>query len=255
MSQPPATVLTFDLETTGVNVNEDRIVQSYLALIASDGTIVMEQEWLVDPGIPIPDGAAEVHGYRNDGPADAPLNYTPNATPAEVVEQVTTAILGVTQANPNVPLVLYNAAFDLSMLEAERLRHAPHVPKLPLGETPEDIAQPPYVIDPMVIWKHVDKYRRGKRTLRAAAEAFGVQVDPERLHDARYDVWLTAMVAHKILSTTQATVQQLDRSQRAWRHEQQTSLAAYFRKNGKIQEAATVSTEWPRQTIKAGEQA
>ena len=54
-------VLAFDLETTGISTNSDRIVQ--LALIGVDAD---EQpihfETLVNPRIPIPYGATNVHG-------------------------------------------------------------------------------------------------------------------------------------------------------------------------------------------------
>ena len=67
-----------------------------------------------------------------------------------------------------IPLVVYNAPYDLSLLDRECRRHRVE----PLG-------YPHPVIDPLVIDKAVDRYRKGKRTLVAAAERYGVDLDPE----------------------------------------------------------------------------
>ena len=48
----------FDLETTGVDVTRDRIVTA--TIITIDGSQVHTDEWLLDPGIDIPDGAAKI---------------------------------------------------------------------------------------------------------------------------------------------------------------------------------------------------
>ena len=66
-------------------------------------------------------------------------------------------------AGRGLPIVAYNAAYDLSVLEREAERY---------GLTP--LPGPGPVIDPLVIDKAVDQYRRGKRTLTAAAAHYGV---------------------------------------------------------------------------------
>ena len=54
-------VLAFDLETTGISTNTDRIVQ--IALIGSNSTgDTVHYETLVNPRRPIPPGASGVHG-------------------------------------------------------------------------------------------------------------------------------------------------------------------------------------------------
>jgi len=58
----------FDFETTGVHRFNDRPVQ--LGLIDGSGRIVMNT--YVDPGIPIPKGAAEVHGITDEQVKNAP---------------------------------------------------------------------------------------------------------------------------------------------------------------------------------------
>ncbi|GIT69260.1 MAG: hypothetical protein Ct9H300mP27_03640 [Chloroflexota bacterium] len=51
-----------DLETTGLNVQTDRIVELTALKIHPDGN-EEEKTVMVDPGIPISPGATEVHGF------------------------------------------------------------------------------------------------------------------------------------------------------------------------------------------------
>ena len=59
-------MLGFDLETTGVNVFEDRIVTAALVAIWNEGTRQHTTNYIVDPGIDIPEAATAVHGYTRD---------------------------------------------------------------------------------------------------------------------------------------------------------------------------------------------
>ena len=57
---------TFDLETTGVDVTTARIVTASLILLDAQGNVVRRGEWLADPGVEIPAGAAAVHGITTE---------------------------------------------------------------------------------------------------------------------------------------------------------------------------------------------
>ncbi len=61
----------FDLETTGIRVGRDRIVQIGVVRLSPDGTRTSYQT-LVRPGTPIPAEATAVHGITDDMVADAP---------------------------------------------------------------------------------------------------------------------------------------------------------------------------------------
>lgn len=68
-------LLAFDLETTGIDRSKARIVQIYWHLMAiRDGLVatVDEDKSLINPGIPIPAGASEVHKIYDADVADAP---------------------------------------------------------------------------------------------------------------------------------------------------------------------------------------
>lgn len=55
----------FDLETTGVSVAQDRIVQMAAIKVWPDGK-EEEFEWMVNPGCSIPEDASAVHGIRDE---------------------------------------------------------------------------------------------------------------------------------------------------------------------------------------------
>ena len=61
-----------DLETTGVDILKDRIVQIAVIKINVDGT-TDEKQMLINPSIPIPVGASEVHGITDNMVVDAPF--------------------------------------------------------------------------------------------------------------------------------------------------------------------------------------
>lgn len=60
-----------DLETTGVNISNDRIVEIAIVKILPDGTRQVKRK-LINPLIPIPTGASDVHGITDDMVKDAP---------------------------------------------------------------------------------------------------------------------------------------------------------------------------------------
>ena len=69
----------FDLETTGINVSKDRIVEIACVKVMPDGTIITrpekgvdQQRFLVNPEIPIPAETSAIHGIFDEHVADQP---------------------------------------------------------------------------------------------------------------------------------------------------------------------------------------
>lgn len=62
--------LFFDLETTGVDKVNDKIVE--IAIVRFDGDKRFEFQTYINPGIPIPAGATEIHGITDDMVKDKP---------------------------------------------------------------------------------------------------------------------------------------------------------------------------------------
>ena len=60
-----------DLETTGMNLSTDRIVEIAIIKILPDGTKTVKQK-LLNPQMPIPKNSTEIHGITDDKVKDAP---------------------------------------------------------------------------------------------------------------------------------------------------------------------------------------
>jgi DNA polymerase-3 subunit epsilon len=167
-------LLGFDTETTGVDVHTDRIVTAAVVVRTPDGTEVLT--WLIDPGVEIPQEAAEIHGVTTE---HARAHGRP---PREALEEIAAAL--ARHARAGVPVVAYNAAFDLTLLDAELERHG-------LPTLPDRLGRPVApVLDPLVIDRWQDRYRRGKRRLGDLVDLYGI-VGEGDLHSADVDVLAT----------------------------------------------------------------
>ncbi|MGD6750374.1 exonuclease domain-containing protein [Streptomyces sp. BH105] len=176
-------LLGFDLETTGVDVETDRIVTAALVEVEDWGP-VRRRSWLVDPGIPIPDGAAGVHGVTTEIARRDGMNSADAV--AQIADEIATAL------DSGQPLVIMNAPYDLTLLDRECRRH---------GYTPvtEWLNWPntPVVLDPLVLDKHIDPYRPGPRKLESLAAWYEVVL--EDAHEASADALAAVQVALRIL--------------------------------------------------------
>jgi DNA polymerase-3 subunit epsilon len=229
-SVPPAVgagpIGVFDLETTGVDVREDRIVTAHVGLLDPAGAVLDARTWLADPGVVIPDGATAVHGITTD---HARAHGRPAA---QVTAEVTAALRDLFARG--IPVVAYNAPFDFSMLKYEGLRH---------GVPP--IASPAPVVDPLVIDKTYDRYRRGKRTLEVVAAHYAVTLDGA--HDAAADAVAAGRVAQAIAARfgLEITPTDLHEQQIAWARAQAESLTEYFIKIGRLDPEDALDSSWP----------
>ncbi|MEV6207830.1 3'-5' exonuclease [Kitasatospora sp. NPDC051914] len=182
MSWLGASLLAFDLETTGTDIENDRIVTAALVRLEPDGSASAERHWLVDPGIPIPEQATAIHGI------DTERARGRGVPAAGAVEEITRAIAEA--LGSGIPLVIMNARYDLSLLDRECRRHGVTPLSARLGGTPAP------VIDPLVLDKHADRYRRGKRNLQALCTHYGVTLDGA--HQAGADAVAAAGVARRL---------------------------------------------------------
>lgn len=168
----------FDLETTGLDLREARVVTACALEIDEDGEVVGENfEWLADPGIEIPEAASNVHGVTTE------IARANGRAAKQVVAELIATLNGFFARG--IPVVAYNAPYDFTILHFEALRHGL-----------EPIADPKPVIDPLVLDKFVDTYRSGKRTLEVAARTYGVSLDDA--HNATADAIAAGRVAQAI---------------------------------------------------------
>jgi DNA polymerase-3 subunit epsilon len=209
------TIAVFDTETTGLNLSQDRIVTAALHRMNAQGEVLPGGfDWVLNPGIPIPEVASKVHGFYDKD--------VENAMPASVgVPQIVAAIRQCFAEG--IPVLAYNAAYDFTILHYEAIRN--EAEPLEFG----------LVIDPLVIDKTIDKYRKGKRNLISAAERY--QVDLVSAHTAKDDAVAAGQVGFAMLRYFLAqdkpvvpfpdSAQQLHDSQAKWADEIEASYAKW----------------------------
>ena len=230
MSWHQGRLAAFDLETTGVDPETDRIVTAAVNLVGG-GEPTQAWDWLVDPGVEIPAGATAVHGItteqaRADG---APV--------AEAVEEI--AALLADQVRREIPVVAFNARFDLTVLDREARRHGVRPLVDRVGGYDALLVVDPYVID-----KQYDRFRKGKRTLGAVCAHYRVPL--EEAHAANADALAAARVAWRLGQVSAELralpLRELHVHQVAWAAEQATSFEEYLRRNGRLER---IERSWP----------
>ena len=68
----------FDLETTGINITHDRIVEISILKVFPNGT-EESKTWLVNPEMTIPNEVIEIHGITNEKDLDSDGDGCPDA--------------------------------------------------------------------------------------------------------------------------------------------------------------------------------
>jgi DNA polymerase-3 subunit epsilon len=222
---------SFDTETTGVDVEHDRIVTAALVIQERPGRPFQRRDWVVDPGLPIPAQATAVHGLTD---AWAREHGTP---PGAAVEEIARAL--AENALAGRPLVVMNAPYDLTLLDRELRRHR----GLTLSQCTAEV--PLLVIDPWVVDRHVDRYRPGRRTLTALCGHYGVALTDA--HDAAADATaaleLTRAIGRRHSGALEGlTAAELHLRQAVWHAAQARGLEQWFARSGT---PTRVEPAWP----------
>lgn len=223
----------FDTETTGVDALHDRIVTVALVHIHPNQRPRITR-YVVDPGIEIPEQATAVHGYTR-ARAQAEATHTIDQMLFEVTGRLAYT-LGI-----GIPVVAMNAAYDLTILEAENRRHQVDGLLARLG--PGKI-QP--VIDPFVLDKYADPYRKGGRKLVDLCAVY--EVRHTGAHDSAGDALAACRLWPRILARHASkfrgqTLPALHQSQVGWRKAQADGLRDYFDRKGIEHDG--VDAGWP----------
>ncbi|MBX3311407.1 MAG: 3'-5' exonuclease [Microbacteriaceae bacterium] len=210
-------IAVFDTETTGIDTRQSRIVTASIATLNKSGEVTSKQQWLVNPGIPIPPQATAVHGITDE------IALRNGADAKTSVTEIINSLQGLFSAG--IPVVVYNAPYDLSLLRYEALRH-----------DLDPITNPKPVIDPLVIDKQVDRYRKGKRTLEITAAHYGIPLGEdahESLADAVAAGRIAQAIANKFAGQLPVTVQELHDAQIHWAAAQEENFQMWLKSQGK----------------------
>jgi DNA polymerase III subunit epsilon len=229
---PPVTwadgpMTAFDIESTGVDTETARIVTASVVTIA--GSTPRVRSWLTDvDGEEIPAEATAVHHITTEharahgGPA------------AKVVKEIRDAL--VQALYEGMPLVIYNAPYDLTLLDRECRRHDIE----PLGAA----RVPLRVIDPLVI-DRATSYRKGSRKLVDVARHHRVTLTADDAHTSAGDCLAAARVAWCLAKRTpagQMGIDQLQAYQREAHSRWAENFEAFKRSKG---EDVSIPRFWP----------
>ncbi len=220
----------YDIETTGTDTENDRIVTAAVTVVGG-GEPTESRTWLVDPGVEIPAEATAVHGITTE------VARSEGQSAASAAEEITSFL--ATQVADDVPVVAFNARFDLTILDREARRHGVE----PLIERVggEDGL---LVVDPYVLEKKINQFRKGGRTLGILCEDYGIPLTDAHAADA--DALAAARLAWKLgrinAELGAYDLPTLHEDQILWADEQGRSLQEYFNRQGRSE---VVQTVWP----------
>ena len=164
-------LFALDTETTGADPETARIITVCLGYSGMRGQFGADN-WLINPGVPIPAEATKVHGITDETAAAGD-------DPAEALEDLRLMLDGI--AHRRAPVVIHNAPYDLTLLDREFRRH--------LGEgLPEDLI----VLDTLVLFRRFD-WTTGGRSLSKLAARHGITFPA---HDAEADALASLRLLH-----------------------------------------------------------
>jgi DNA polymerase-3 subunit epsilon len=161
-------VLGFDFETTGIDRFND-VPVSYALVTFEGGVMTSTMAGLVDPGREIPAGAVNVHGISTERARAEGMPLR------EAIAMVADVI--VSASRRGVPLVGMKLDYDLTILDTQsRQLH---------GAGIHDRGWCGPVLDAVVLDRHLDRFRKGSRTLGSLCETYGIDI--QNAHDASAD--------------------------------------------------------------------
>jgi DNA polymerase-3 subunit epsilon len=230
-------VVCFDLETTGPNPESARIVTAdFVTLHLGTGEILSATSYVADPGIDIPAEATAVHGITTEHARE-------HGQPADEVALLVADDIKAAWTE-GLPLVGFNVCYDLTVTSRELNRH--HGFGL-------DVHGP--VLDPYVIDRGVDKFRKGKRKLTDLCALYGVSL--ENAHNSAADAEAAGRLLKALAEKFQNKVGRRDlrdlwRAQSYWHRTWAEGFQEYLRKQpGKENEV--VDPHWPLRPLPVSE--
>jgi DNA polymerase III subunit epsilon len=199
--------VVIDFETTGLSPEQDRVIEVGIACFER-GELTALQNWLVNPGIPVPEQAREIHNISDDELRDAP--------PIEAVLPELCALV-----DGHLP-VAYHALFDRAFLHAE-LARARFVSDLQPPAFENDVLW----IDPLVWVRELHKEERGHR-LGEVCGRLGIRLD--NAHRAASDAEASGRVLLALAPRLPTTYGELIRLQSQYAARQDIDAAMNFRR-------------------------
>ncbi|MEU7157342.1 exonuclease domain-containing protein [Streptomyces chrestomyceticus] len=223
---PEGRMLALDVETTGIDPDTARIVTAAVVAVGA-GVPAETTTWLLDPGIDIPAPATELHQVTTE------RARAEGRPPADALPEIVAALTGP-RSTRMMPLVVFRAPYALTVLDRECERHG--VPFTGAVLAP--------VLDPYVLDKHLDRYRRGRRTMTELCRHYQVRHDGPNnaAHDAMAAARLAWRLPRAFPGLAATPLPDLHQQQIAWAAEQAAGLQEHKRRTDP---SAHVNGDWP----------
>ncbi|MCU1491497.1 MAG: polymerase subunit epsilon [Acidimicrobiaceae bacterium] len=210
-------LLGLDFETTGIDRRMD-VPVSYALVPVVAGLPGEPQAALVDPGRSIPADATAIHGITTERARaeGQPLR--------DAVLEVAEAVLAAGRSG--TPLVGMNLCFDLSILD--------HQLRALTGSGLAERGWRGPVLDVLVLDRHLDRYRKGKRRLEHLCAHYAVSI--QRSHEAGADamaaVGVLLALCERFPNLLEVELEELTEHQASWHREWATDYDAWRARSG-----------------------
>ena len=169
---PTGELLGLDFETTGIDRFND-VPVSYALVSVVEGVVIRSWSGLIDPGREIPPEATAVHGISTERARDEGMPLR------EAISLVSDAVVAASARG--VPLAGMKLDYDLTILETQARDLC--------GWGPIERGWCGPVLDAVVIDRHFDPDRQGRRTLvdsaRSTGSRSGTRTMPRRTRPPR----------------------------------------------------------------------
>jgi len=212
--------MVLDLETTGPDPKTARPVELAWLVVDREGKMLQQYHTLIDADVDIPEDASKVHGITNAMVKERSLKSL----------DAMGNIQSLLKSHQHLPLVIFNVPYDWPLLKYEGERQGKLV----------DFT--PKFLDPLLLDRIGDKWRKGKRTLGAMVEVYGVTL--HNAHSALGDAVATGMVMRKMLKRGfgEHSLEGLQEAQARWHRVWKIDINAYWKRKGEQKE---VTNGWP----------
>jgi DNA polymerase-3 subunit epsilon len=212
MSWIEGKMLGFDLEATGPDPLT--AVPVSFALVDVDfGQMGKMRHGLINPGMPIPPDSTKIHGITDE-------------MVRERGGDLDRSVLGITEmlvkaAEQEIPVTGMNLRYDLTVID-RLLRESGGVG---LREHGWD----GYVLDIMVLDRGLDRYRKGRRTLSALCDHYGVEHGGAHaaIEDVIASIKVLAEISKRYPDIRQMDLQQLYEEQQEWHRDWAEHFSEY----------------------------
>ncbi|WP_394825192.1 PolC-type DNA polymerase III [Pendulispora albinea] len=178
-------IAVIDVETTGRDASVDRVVEVGV-VVGRHGEVIARYNWLINPGVPIPEEARQVHHISDDDVKDSPRFH-------EIAHEIAAALAGCIPA-------AYNAAFDRAFLANEFARSGPQASAGgPESKQAPALRRDVDWIDPLVWAREIHKEEKSK-ALGEVAQRLGIAL--ENAHRANDDAEAALRVFYSLANDT-----------------------------------------------------